>query len=53
MNISADEIKEAAESGTLNDLYEEGLCQYCGSCREDITNILKDLIQDTEEDYYR
>ena len=46
------EIREAAEKEELHFLYDEGLSQYCGSCREDVKNILQDLIHKGNGEYY-
>jgi bacterioferritin-associated ferredoxin len=53
LGISEDQIKEAASKDMLAALYQMGMCQACGSCREEVKNILENLIQDDEDEYYR
>ena len=47
------EIREAAEKEELHFLYDAGLSQHCGSCREDVKNIVKDFIHNDDSEYYR
>ena len=42
-NITERQIIEAFLSDTLNELYEEGLSQHCGSCRYEIEDVLETL----------
>ena len=51
--LTLGEIQSAAEKGELHFLYEEGMTQYCGSCAEDVKNILQSLIHNDEDEYYR
>lgn len=51
--ITLEEIESAAQKDELNFLYEEGMSQQCGSCREDIKIILKKLVQEDTDAYYR
>ena len=53
LGISEKEIRDAAEQDTLADLYQKGMCQSCGSCREDVKNILEDIIEEDDDEYYR
>ena len=53
IGISEKEIEDAARNEKLADLYKKGMCQTCGSCREDIKNILEDLKQEWDDEYYR
>ena len=53
LGISEEEIRDAVARDTLARLYQKGMCQSCGSCREDVKNILEDLIQDDDDEYYR
>ena len=50
--LTLGEIEAAAEKDELHFLYEEGLSQYCGSCREDVKNILQNLIHKDIDGYY-
>ena len=43
VNITEGQIIKAFLSGTLNDLYEEGMTQHCGSCRYEIEDVLETL----------
>jgi len=53
LGITEEDIRDAANREKLASLYQKGMCQACGSCREDVKNILEDLIQDDEDEYYR
>ena len=50
--ISESEIEDAAKNGEVAELYNRGMCQWCGSCREDVEKIVSDLIQDDDDEYY-
>lgn len=53
LGISEDQIRDAILNDSLANLYQKGMCQACGSCREDVKNILEELIQEDEDEYYR
>tara|TARA_B100000131_G_scaffold242475_1_gene235022 strand:+ start:179 stop:340 length:162 start_codon:yes stop_codon:yes gene_type:complete len=53
LGITEAEIKSAASKDDLARLYQKGMCQACGSCREEVKNILAEFIQDDEDEYYR
>jgi bacterioferritin-associated ferredoxin len=46
LDISEEEIRDFAKRDDLAALYQKGMCQSCGSCREEVKNILEDLIQE-------
>ena len=37
--ITESEIRDAIDRDSMSELYEEGMMQQCGSCREDIKEI--------------
>ena len=53
LGITEEVIRNAVDQDELAKLYQRGMCQSCGSCREDVKNILEDLIQDDDDEYYR
>lgn len=50
--ITESEIEVAAKCDKVADLYCRGMCQSCGSCREDVEKIVSDFIQDEDDEYY-
>lgn len=49
-NISEDDIVEHAKLNRLAELYEQGMCGFCGSCRDDIEEILEDNLYNDDDD---
>ena len=48
-NVTRQEIQAAAKKEKITDLYKKGMCQWCRSCREEIEEILEELIQDEND----
>lgn len=48
-NITRQEIQEAASSDSLTQLYEKGMCCWCRGCKEEIEEILEELMQNKDD----